>query len=237
MNWKTIDKLEAKVPGAENSYKGEMCEFNVLLGRHYSPLRIDIGGNETKDDERFRIENKTLDIAVEAPTLHEAKQLLREKLAASDDFSGTWKLWMNVDVEGGYHDLHYAEEVATCRIRVRYVVELSTGPKSKPRKRHMQIKGKIPAPFTGTFPVPTAHKELARLQNGGAVECGRLNKDEVWVEATPELVKTIRLLQRRLGESGDKVEEALSKKKFLETIEAVRSSGRLLGTNLINEES
>jgi len=240
LSWKTIDKLEAKVPGAHNSYKGETCEFNVMLGRSYSPLQIDVGGNQTEDDERFRIENKTLDIAVEAATLREAKQLLREKLAASEDFTGTWKLWMHVNAFGG-SDIssgRYGEERAHCTIDVKYVVELTTGRGKSLRKRNVHLMAPLPSPFTGEFPVPKTHKELARLQNGGAVEKReRWNKDEVWVEATPELVETIRLLQKRLGESGDKVQEALSKKRFMETLEAVRNGNRLLSTSLVSESA
>lgn len=236
LNWKTIDKLEAKVPGSDNGYKGEIAEFEVRLGRVSSPLRLDSGG---EDSERFRIENKTLDIAVEGATLQEAKNLLRDKLAASEDFSGEWKLWMHVDVDGG-HDLdndskhRYGEEHANCSIRVKYVVELTTGGRGrKQRRRHTHLPGAVPNPFTGAFPVPKTHKELARMQDGGAVEKrDRFNKDEVWVEATPELVETIRLLQRRLGESGAKVEAALSKKQFAATMAAVQSGGRLLPASL-----
>lgn len=234
MNWKTIDKLEAKVPGAQNSYKGEMCEFDVRLGRHYSPLRIDIGGEQTTDDERFRIENKTLDIAVEAATLHEAKQMLREKLAGSEDFSGTWILWMGVDVTGGY-DASWNSETGDCTIKTKFVAELTTGKGKRTRKRHMDIKENLPDPFVGEFWRPTTHKELSRLREGGVLANRRSAKDEVWVEVTPELVETVRRLQRKLGESGEAVKEALSKKRFLETLETVRSGGRLLGAGLVDD--
>lgn len=241
LNWKTIDKLEAKVPGAENSYKGEWCEFDVKLGRPSSPLRLDLGGDDDPEEaERFRIENKTLDIAVEASSLSEAKKLLREKLAASEDFSGTWKLWMHVDVHGGLDlDQRWGRESADCTISVDYVVELTTGNGKKVKKRHTHLPGHLPQPFEGKFPVPTAHKELSRLKDGPAVpKRESWNKDEVWIEATPELVETIRTLQRRLGESGEKAAEALSKKKFFETIELLHKAqaGRLLTTNILSTE-
>lgn len=99
------------------------------------------------------------------------------------------------------------------------------------------MTGVLPTPFVGEFPKPHGHKELSRLDNGPAVpKRERWNKDEIWIEATPELVETIRLLQRRLGESGAAVEKALSKKRFLETLEAVRSGGRLLGSGALEIE-
>lgn len=233
LNWKTIDKLEARVPGAD-TYRGELCEFDVRFGRSRTPITL----SSDEDPERFRIENKQYDIAVEAATLQEAKVLLREKLAASDNFSGTWKLWMKVEVSGGYDDDHgWISERAVCSIATQFVVELTTKQKGKTRKRSGTFRGTLPNPFTGDFPKPKTHKELSQLQEGGAVEKrDRFNKDEVWVEATPELVETIRLLQRRLGESGDRVKEALSRKRFLATIEAVRRGDRLLETSLVQED-
>lgn len=172
-----------------------------------------------------------MDIAVEGASLSEAKDLLREKLAASDDFSGKWKLWMQVDVDGGIDiDGRWGKEAARCAIDVQYVVELTTGKGKTARRRHGHHPGVLPSPFVGEFTVPTTHKELSQLRDGPAVPAREdWNKDNVWAEATPELVEAVRLLQRRLGESGEAVEAALSKKRFLETLEAVRSGGRLLG--------
>jgi len=228
MNWKTIDKLEAKVPGAD-TYRGEWVTFDVRLGRSTMPLRL-----SGEDDERFRIENTEFDIAVEATTLQEAKALLREKLATSEDYSGTWKLWMKIDVSGGY-DESWNGESATCTISVAYVLELTTGKGNRKRKRHIALKESLPHPFVGEFTRPTTHAELSRLSDGAACpprnDRRRLyDKEDVWVEATPEIVETIRMLQRRLGESGDNVKAALSKKRFLETLASVRSgNSRLIG--------
>lgn len=217
LSWKGIDKLEAVVPGA-NTYRGERCEFTVLLGRGSTPLSL------TGDDcERFRIENKELDIMVEGATLNEAKQLLREKLASSDNFSGTWLLWMRINAHGGYEH-SYGGEQANCTISVSYVVELTTKqPGQKVRRRHIHLQGALPCPFTGEFWRPSTHAELARLREGAAVEKrDSFNRDEVWCEATPEIVATVRQLQKRLGESGEVVKAALSKTKYLETLAAVR---------------
>lgn len=231
LNWKTIDKLEAKVPGVEGNYRG-WTEFDVKLGRAYSPLRIDIGDDDSEDSERFAIENKTLDIRVEGKTLREAKQRLREKLAASDDFNGKWTLWMKVDADGGYAPGHIrnSDEYASCTIRVEYYLQLVSGKAGKRRARHMALREALPTPFTGEFAIPTTHKELSRLQSGGLPpQRDTWNKDDVWVIATPELVETLRALQRRLGESGAQVQQALSLKKFSETIKAVQEGhGQLL---------
>lgn len=234
MNWRTIDKLQAQVPGAPSTatnYRG-MVEFEVRFGRHGTPLSL-----TGADDEIFRIENKTLDIAVEGKTLTEAKEKLREQLAASDDFSGTWSLWMKVEVSGGYEPNNYRNaESAICQIEVRYVVQLITTKGGSKRARHMDIRESLPTPFVGEFWKPTTHKELSRLREGPALgKRDDFNRDEVWIEATPDLVETIRTLQRRLGASGDAVKAALSRKRFLETIDAVRSGGRLLDTSLTLE--
>lgn len=226
MNWKTIDKLEARVPGAQ-TYRGETVEFDVRLGRAGTPLHL-----TGKESERFRIENKELDITVEAATLHEAKQLLREKLAASEDFTGTWKLWMQIDVEGGYNPDAFQGEAGQCKIATKFVVELTTNK----RKRHMRIDGNLPQPFVGDYWRPKTHNELSQLREGGALE-SRSDKSEVWIEATPELVETIRVLQRKLGASGDRVTEALSKSRFLATLQSVRAGANLLGTSIIDGET
>ena len=237
MNWKSFDKLETAVPGAPSSvtnYRGKV-EFDVRFGRYNSPLSL-----TGPDKERFRIEHKELDIAVEADTLTEAKELLRAKLAASEDFTGTWVLWMHVDVSGGYDgddERTWGTENAVCQIQVKYYAELTTGSGSNLRRRHMELRGRLPQPFTGEFWRPTKHKDLSRLREGAAKPTKHsrphtYEPDEVWAEATPELVETIRTLQRRLGESGDKVKSALSKKRFLETIDQVRSGGRLLGVSV-----
>jgi hypothetical protein len=231
LNWKTIEKLEATVSGARNSYKGERYEFDVRLGRSGTPL--DLTG---EDKERFRIENKELDIAVEADTLQEAKAKLRELLAQSEDYSGSWKLWMKVDVQGGY-DGSWRGEDATCTIQVAYVLELTTQRGGdKARKRHVSMTEPLPSPFVGEFPIPTTHKELSKLRDGPVkpVKPDRFDSDDVWVEATPEVVETIRFLQKRLGESGEMVKDALSKKRFAATLEAVRDgSARLLSEGVI----
>lgn len=228
LNWKTIDKLETIVPGAK-TYRGELCEFDVRLGRPGTPLSL-----TGKDVERFRIENKEFDIAVEADTLQEAKNLLREKLASSDNYEGTWKLWLRVDASGGHDEDSHFGESANCSISMEFVVELTTrGHQGQTRRRHMQMPGTLPHPFTGDFPKPTTHKDLSHLREGPAIgKRDEYNKDEVWAEATPELVETIRLLQRRLGESGKQVEDALSRKRFKETLEAVRTGGRLLSAGV-----
>lgn len=235
LNWKTIEKLEAKVPGQEktsvSNYRG-MVEFTIQIGRYSTPLGL-IG----EDKERFRIENKELDIAVEAATLGEAKQLLREKLAASEDYSGTWKLFVCVDVDGGFSDgSNYGEEYSTCTIKTRYFVELSTKGGGKTRKRHMHLTSQLPNPFVGEFPKPATHKELSRLREGPAIGDHERKSGDMWIEATPELVATLRALQTRLGESGDRVREALSKKKFLDTIASLQSGGRLLSTSILQAE-
>lgn len=218
MNWKTIEKLEATVSGARNSYKGERCEFDVRLGRRGTPLCLT--GDYT---ERFRIENKELDIAVEADTLHEAKAKLRELLARSEDYNGSWKLWIKVNVRGG-QDRSWRGESATCSIQIEYVLELTTQRGRQTRKRHVSMTTPLPEPFVGEFSIPTTHNELSKLRDGPVKpdKPDREERGDVWVEATPEIVETIRTLQKRLGESGDKVKEALSKKNFAKTLEAVR---------------
>lgn len=234
LQWKTIDKLGAKVPGATGYHRNGLVEFDVRLGRPQSPLRIDVAD----DSERFRIENKEYDICVEASTLHEAKQLLRAKLAASDDFTGTWSLWMKVETRGGFDPENYrSAEQADCVIEVRYVVQLVTvnGDRTK-RARHMSIQQSLPVPFTGEFWKPTTHAELSRLTDGPAVgRRGEHNKNEVWLEATPQLVETIRALQRRLGASGEAVTAALSAQRFRQTI-AELQAGKLLLGNPIDEK-
>lgn len=228
MNWKTIDKLEAKIPGAD-TYRGELCTFEVRLGRHTTPLYL-----SEKYEEKFRIENKQYEIAVEAPTLHEAKEKLRDLLAASDNYSGKWSLWLKIDVSGGC-DKSWRGEEATCTIRMEFIAELTTKKNGNVRKRHVSLAEQLPRPFTGEYWKPTTHKELSNLCDGPAKPKPGSYSDpyDVWIEATPEIVKTVRILQSRLGESGEKVKDALSKKRFLETIESVCSGGTLLlGTGL-----
>lgn len=188
MNWKTIDKLEADVPGVDNGYKGETCEFDVRLGRHTTPLRL---GEHSA--ERFRIENVKFEISVEADSLHEAKAMLRDKLAASEDYSGHWKLWLKVDVDGGF-DHSWRGESANCSIRCEYILELITRRGGKVRRRHMMLDKPLPDPFVGEFWIPTTHKELSGLRDGPAKpkpdkdrRFRHLQSDPI-VEATPELV-------------------------------------------------
>jgi hypothetical protein len=233
LNWRIIEKLEAKVPGQEKgiaaNYRGQV-EFNVLLGRGSTPLSL-----TGEDHERFRIENKELGIMVEGETLAEAKKKLRAKLAASENFDGTWRLWLQLDASGGHEAgiRHSGEERAHCSIEMKFTVELTTGK----RKRHTHMPGSLPNPFDGKFPIPRTHKELSRLQEGPAVPVKeRWNRDEIWVEATPELIATLRMLQVRLGESGAAVKKALSKTDWKKTIAAVQSgqASRLLSTSLVD---
>jgi len=235
LNWKTIDKLRAKVPGVDNSYHGENVEFDVRLGRSVSPLYL-----SEEYNERFRIENKQFDICVEADSLQAAKKLLKEKLAASEDYNGEWKLIMHVDVGGGLdeRERYGAEERANCTISLKFYVELTTRKGSKFRKRHMSHPGPLPKPFTGEFTVPKTHKELSNLKDGPVVGQWERehHKNEVYIEATPELVETLRLLQERLGVSGEQAKTALQKKKFFDTIKLVQEGQtRLLGTGIIEE--
>lgn len=234
LNWKTIDKLNAIVPGA-NTYRGERCEFDVRFGRPGTPLSLTEAA-----EYRFRIENKELDIAVEAATLGEAKQLLRDRLAASENFSGTWKLLMHVEVAGGYEpESSFGKESAECSIATRFILELTTHSNGRRRIRHMSLRQALPQPFTGEFWKPKTHNELSDLREQsyrdsrkGLISRGK-DDDEVIVEATPELVELVRSLQRRLGDSGDRVKTALSKKQFSETLDRIRAGGTLLlDTNL-----
>lgn len=231
LNWKTIDKLEAVIPGVDNGYKGELCEFDVRLGRSGTPIHL-----SEHFEERFRIENTKFEIVVEAASLSEAKALLREKLSSSEDYSGHWKLWVKVDVDGG-SDKSWRGETASCAIRMDFILELTTRRGGKVRKRHTSMEKPLPVPFVGEYWIPTTHKELSQLRDGPAKpkpETGRfkhLSSDPI-LEATPELIETIRKMQALLGASGEKVKAAMSKKRILSTLEAVRQSS---GTRLLTE--
>lgn len=242
--WKTIDTLSAEVPSDEGD---RSAEFIVKFGRHAARRRGGprLGSPDT-DDVSFIIENVALGLKVQDSTLQGAKAKLRALLVKKENFSGTWTLWMHVEASGSYakSGSYNKSETGHATIDTSFHLELVTKTPTGERVRHCTLDEELPTPFTGEFSIPKTSKELERLREGPAFERmvknwvddpeGESNnrwrnrkevieeQPQVWVEATVENVETVRALQMRLGEMGEKVEQALAKKNFTATLEAVR---------------
>lgn len=249
LNYKTIDTLSAEVPSDDGDKNAEfIVRFGRKAGRRSGGPRL---GDEESDSAEFVIENVALSIKVSDSTYQGARKKLREALKKKENFSGVWTLWMHVEATGNYEKSggYNTSEKGHATIETSFKLELVTKTKDVERVRHMSYDKELPTPFTGEFWTPSTHAEHQPLREGPAFQrmvedwvddgpapgYGRLNRRKVleenpsvWVEATTDNVETIRALQQRLGEMGQKVEEALAKKNFAKTLEAVRKGGGLL---------
>lgn len=243
--WKTIDTLMVSVnehmklgeaaAADESIIRRGKIEFKLLMdrpyGTHAGAGRIDPAADPSEKGARFKIMNKALDLSWEDATVEGCIAKMKEYLVNTQDVEGVWKVWVSVKANGGYGE-HYHGQHGQAEIQTQYYAVL-TMPGGKTKHITLGTSGvdDLPDPWDGTWAPPQSVRAVNRLTHG-LPECAtntnywgkKKDEDEMsaWLEATPELVATLRHMQKQLGEFGKLVEEAMRPKNIAKTIAQVR---------------
>lgn len=246
-SWKTIDtikvhlhdpkKYDDKTPYHERLTDVHgLTEFKLLWARS---LGYEGSASDTPEEkELFAIENKLLGVRFEGPSVNDVKRQLQTFLKSAQSLEGKWSLWVHVQTHGGYADGNRGSGSAD--ISTEFYAHFVT---LEGKTKHISYEGDVPDPFTGEWKPPSSYRELAWLREG-LPDCaqretrwgGKKKADEMdtYLEATPEIVNTIRQMQKRLGAFGEEVRERLKPKNIKKTLTEVQA-GRmnLLGAKLL----
>lgn len=249
--WKTIETIKVKLHDPNTRMEPEKfpaggkpemnetsdlvdsnkeAEFKLLWAREaYGGSMSHHVSKDEKETADFAIENKVLDVRFEGKSVNECLKKLNAWLETTQDIHGKWELWVEVKADGYVTGSGYTHDANASIAMNFYAVYKVEGREPK----HMSYTAEIADPFTGKWEPPRTHNELARLHEG-LPDCARSHdrygkkKEErsAWLLATPEIVNTIRFMQKRLANIGKEVDERLRPKNIKETLKLV-SQGRM----------